>query len=304
MFKKLLRFLGILLAVLIGLLIVAAFFIYFRSESVLHQTYTTPDFTPVTVPTDAASIERGNHLVNHISVCVDCHGTDLGGRIVVDDPALGIVVAPNLTTGQNGRGAELTDTDIMRVLRYAVKRDGTSVKVMPADDYTHLSDADLGAIIAYLRSLPPVDSDLPAIAFRPLGRILLALNQLDIIIVNRIDFTAAGSPPMTEEVSAEYGHYLANIAGCTGCHGPGLSGGPIPGAPPDWPQAMNLTPAGKVGNWTEMDFINTIRTGVDPDGHVLLLEMPWQSYLHMTDDELKAIWLFVSSVPPKEAGNR
>jgi mono/diheme cytochrome c family protein len=124
------------------------------------------------------------------------------------------------------------------------------------------------------------------------------------MIAPRINFAVAGSASQTAEVTLEYGTYLANIAGCTGCHGPSLSGGPIPGAPPEWPAAMNLTPGGEVGGWTEAEFINTIRTGVNPGGHELLPEMPWQTYRNMSDDELKAIWLFIQSVPAKEAGNR
>jgi mono/diheme cytochrome c family protein len=107
-----------------------------------------------------------------------------------------------------------------------------------------------------------------------------------------------------EGPTLEYGAYLANIAGCTGCHGPGLAGGQIPGAPPDFPQSANLTPSGEVGNWTEADFINTIRTGVNPDGRQLVSEMPWMTYRNMTDDELKALWAYIHSVPPKEAGTR
>jgi mono/diheme cytochrome c family protein len=97
---------------------------------------------------------------------------------------------------------------------------------------------------------------------------------------------------------------LADIAGCTGCHGPGLPGGPIPGAPPDFPKALNLTPGGEVAAWSEVDFIKTLRSGVTPSGHQLVDEMPWKTYRNMTDDELKAVWLFVKSAPAKPFGNR
>lgn len=100
----------------------------------MKQTYTTP--TPsITASTDAVLIERGRHLATTVSVCVDCHGENLGGQVFIDDPALGRIVALNLTKGKNGLGSELSDSDIARVLRYGVKPDGTSVKVMPADDY-------------------------------------------------------------------------------------------------------------------------------------------------------------------------
>ena len=294
--RNLLKWLGLGLAALVGLLIIAYIIIYFRSEAIMNKRYGV-QVRSVPIPTDAASIEHGKYLVETTSVCIDCHGKDLGGGLVVDDPALGRVLAPNLTSGKNGFGSQLSDNDWVAVLRYGVMPDGRSARVMPADDYTHLNDTDLGAIIAYAKSVPPVDSDLPPTQLRPLGRILLALGQLDIMIAERIDFEAVGSPEITPEVTVEYGQYLANISGCTGCHGPGLAGGPIPGAPPDWPQAANLTPSGPVGQWSEEDFIQTIRTGVDPEGKQLVDEMPWKNYRNMDDDELKALWLFVHSVP-------
>ncbi|MCB9135832.1 MAG: c-type cytochrome [Anaerolineales bacterium] len=304
MFHKILRFFGILLAILVGLAAVAAVFIYFRSEAVVHETYTTPPLPYLDISTDPAVLARGEHLATTVSVCTTCHGKNFGGGVVVDDPALGRIVAFNLTKGQNGLGNELSDEDLIRVLRYGVKPDGTTVRVMPSDDYSHLSDEDTAALIAYLRSMPPVDSSLPVTEFRPLGRMLLALGKLDILIAKRIDFANAGSPAMTEAVTPEYGHYLANIAGCTGCHGPGLSGGSIPGAPPDWPQALNLTPGGEIAGWTEADFIQTIRTGITPSGRQLRSEMPWNEYQNMSDTELMALWAFIHSVPAKEFGNR
>lgn len=301
--RKLLKWIGIVFGSLVALLLVVLGILYIRSNQILNKTYAPPE-DPITIPTDTDAIAEGQYLVNNISVCIECHGPNFGGGVVVDDPALGRIVAPNLTMGSGGLGSELSEADFVRAIRYGVLPDGRSVRVMPAEDYTHLSDADLGAIIAYVRSLPPVDNaELPATELRPLGRILLATGQLDIMTAERIDFNMARSP-INAAVSLEYGNYLANISGCTGCHGPGLSGGMIPGAPPDWPQAANLTPGGPVGSWTEADFIQTIRTGVDPSGHQLVDEMPWRSYRNMSDDELKALWLFIQSVPAKEAGNR
>lgn len=301
--NKLLKWIGIAVGVLIGLLIIAFAIIYIQSEAVLNKRYTV-QIREIPIPTDEAALERGQHLVTAASVCIDCHGENLGGGIVVDDPALGRIVAPNLTRGRNGVGNERNDNDFVVAIRYGVLPDGRSVRVMPADDYTHLSDPDLGAIIAYIRSLPPVDSDLPPSEIRLLGRILLATGQLPIMIAERIDLEQAGGEEITAGVTLDYGRYLADASGCTGCHGPGLSGGPIPGAPPDWPLAANLTPSGSVGEWSEADFIQTIRTGVNPAGKQLVEEMPWQNYSKMTDAELQALWLFVSSVPPKPEGSR
>jgi mono/diheme cytochrome c family protein len=156
----------------IVLIIIVAAFIYVRSEQLVSQTFHAPEVT-LTVPTDAASIERGHHLATVIADCTGCHGANLAGGAVIDDPALGRVVALNLTKGANGLGSTLSDADFVHTLRYGVKPDGHSVLLMPATDFQHFSDADLGAVIAYVKSVPPVDSNLPATELRPLGRILL-----------------------------------------------------------------------------------------------------------------------------------
>lgn len=300
--NRILKWLGYIIGGLLALLIIAAGIIYFQSESVLSKTYTAP-MVNVTIPTDAETIARGKYLVEHVAVCVDCHGENLGSGVVVDDPALGRIIAPNLTTGRNGRGGVLSNADIVRVLRYGVMADNTSALIMPSEDYTNLSDTDLGAIIAYVRSAPPVDSDGLTHELRPLGRILLALGQLPLLTVEDVAVTERFSAPPAG-VTAEYGKYLAYAAGCTGCHGPGLSGGPIPAAPPDWPPALNITTAGVIASWSEADFISAIRTGVDKTGHQISPIMPWKRYAGMSDADLKAIWLFVSNAPPKEYGNR
>jgi len=303
--KKILKGLGIALGVLVGLVVIAAMAVYVLTENNLYRKYPVKEMS-IAVPTDAATLARGEHLVRYVSVCVDCHGEDLGGGLVVDDPAIGRVYAPNITAGVGGLDSQLTDADIARLLQYAVRTDGRSLWVMPAEDYQYLSATDLAAIIAYVRSVPPVDNEPPAITLGPLGRVLYLTGQLPINTADRIDQAAPkpALPVPPEGITREYGNYLGNIAGCTGCHGPGLSGGPILGAPPDWPPAANITTAGAINGWSEADFISAIRTGVDKTGHQINDVMPWQRYANMSDDELKAIWLFISTAPPKEYGNR
>jgi mono/diheme cytochrome c family protein len=301
--KRILKWIGIVLGVLVGLIVLAAIFVYLSSQAQLNKVYTAPEVN-VIASTDPAVIERGRHLATAVSVCVDCHNADLGGKVLLDDPALGRISALNLTKGKNGKGNELSDADFGRVLRYGVLPNGLSVKVMPAEDYTHFSDEDLTAVISYVRSLPPVDSDLPPTEIRMMGRILMVMGQLPILIADRIDQALPHVASIEPGVSLEYGQYLANVAGCTGCHGPGLSGGPIPGAPPDFPPAANLTPSGELVGWSEADFLTLIRTGEKPSGTMLNETMPYKYYANMTDDELKAIWMFVKSVPAREAGTR
>lgn len=303
MMRKVLRVVGIILGILLAVVVIAAVSVYFVSESKFNKTYQVP--TPnITASTDPAVIERGKHLVTTVAVCVDCHTESMGGQVFVDDPALGRISALNITKGQGGLGNELSDVDIARVLRYGVKPDGTSVKIMPSDDYQHLSDEDLTAVISYVRSLPPVDNSLPPNDLKPLARILVATGQLPILIAENTDHAATSVTAPPAGVTADYGHYMMHIAGCTGCHGEGLSGGKIPSAPPDTIPAANITVIGATKGWTEEQFLTTIRTGTDPSGHQINPFMPWKRYGNMTDEELKAIWAYIQVAPPKEFGNR
>lgn len=299
---KILKWLGIVLAVIVGLIAVGAIAVYFVGQGKLNQAYQAPNDT-VAIPTDAAAIARGEHITKAISACVDCHGQNFGGTVIFEDPAIGRIVAPNLTRGKNGLGNTLTDADFVRAIRYGVKPDGRSVRVMPSNDFYHFNDQDLGAVIAYVKSLPPVDSALPDHSFGPLGSVLFATGQLQLLTAARIDMTSPRPPAVAEAVNAEYGKYLADSAGCTNCHGPGLSGGEIIAAPPGYPKAANLT-LPEIKAWTDQQFLTTIRTGVDPTGHQLVSEMPWKTFRSMTDDELLAIWQFVKQAPPKPTGNR
>lgn len=301
--KRILRWIAIVLGFLIVLLLVGWGVIYFRGQTMLNAKYQVPEDT-VVIPTDAASVERGKHLAQAVSVCVDCHGEKLDGGVVIDDALIGYAAAPNLTTGKGGSGNRLSDADMVRVLRYGVLADGHSARIMPSGDYQWLSDEDLGDIIAYVRSVPPVDKEWPDFKFGPLGRVLFGVGQLPIMIAPTIDVDHDHPAKVAQSVSKEYGDYLSRIAGCTGCHNSSLSGGVIPGAPPDWPEAANLTAGGDLKNWSEADFINTIRTGVNPTGKAINPTMPWPRYAQMSDEELKALWAHISTVPAKGYAER
>jgi mono/diheme cytochrome c family protein len=301
---KILKWIGIGLAVLIGLVLVLVIVVYGWSNYRLNKTYTIqPEAIPI--PTDAAAIERGQHIALAIGKCGDCHGQKLEGKVFIDAPP-GFLVAPNLTSGQGGVEATFTDADWVRAIRHGVDPQGRPLLFMPAQEFNYLSDSDLGDLIAYVKSVPPVDNQPPVSYVRPLGRVLHLAGQLDLLPAELIDHT--GPRPVAPEpgVTVEYGAYLANI-GCHGCHGPGLSGGQIPGTPPGdpaFPPATNLTPGGDTKGWTEADFMTAMRTGVRPDGRPIDPFMPWAAIGQMTDDELKATWLYLQSVPPKASGNR
>ncbi|MBI3763866.1 MAG: c-type cytochrome [Chloroflexi bacterium] len=254
------------------------------------------------MPTDLASVERGKRLVATIADCKGCHGENLAGGPIISDPAIGSIYAMNLTPGKGGT-SNFTDADFVRAIRHGVKPDGHGIFIMPADDYHNLSEADLGAVIAYLRTVPAVDNETPPPQLGPLGRVLWLAGALPSFAAERIDHTAPFPTAPAAGVTAEYGGYLVSVS-CQGCHGPGLSGGLIPGAPPDAPPARNLTPSGELVGWSEADFITAVTTGKTPDGGQLNEWMSYKTFSGLTDDELKALWAYLKTVPAKEAGTR
>lgn len=300
MFSKIVRIFAFLLVGLLVLGAGAAGAVYLISNNRINKTYAVQG-KAVAVPTDAAAIARGQHLASAIGKCVECHGGNLAGKVWLEIPKLGRYVGRNLTTTR-GR---LSDADLERAIRHGIGSDNRSLLFMPSEDFQYFSDQDLGALIAYIRSLKPIENALPPSYVGPLGRALMVAGQFPVIAADNVNHELKPSAPPAA-VTPEYGAYLANIGGCTGCHGPGLSGGQVPGTPPDDPQfppAANLTPTG-IGAWSEADFFKALRTGIRPDGRQLNIFMPWPLAGQMTDDEIKAVWAFLQTVPPKPTGNR
>jgi cytochrome c553 len=258
----------------------------------------------ITVPTDDLSIERGRHLFGAVAKCVDCHGEDLGGNTIIDQPLIGTIAGPNLTRGKGGLGGGLTDDDFVRAIRHGVAPDGHPLAAMPSENW-QISDEDLGAIIAYIKSAPAVDKPSRQNSYGPLIRFLLMVGQVQ-LAAEEIDHAAKHPPTPPPGPTAEYGKHLAVIGGCAGCHGPGLTGGAIPGAPGDWPHSQNLTPdtVTGIGTWSEDDFLRALRGGKRPDRSELRSPMPWKVIAKMSDMELHAIWLYLRTLKPAPGGNR
>jgi cytochrome c553 len=294
--KLLLRVAGYaagVLVVLLGLGVVAVFAV---SSSKLTKTYPLPAVS-LDVPADEASRERGRHLVSAVTGCQDCHGADLGGHVMMEPGALGSLAATNLTRGRGGIGGDFSDEDWVRAIRHGLRRDGTSLYIMPSYAYAMMSDEDLAAMVAYLKELPPVDRELGAPVLGPLGRVLLTAGKLDLIVADKVPELAERAR-VDGGVTADYGRYLAEISGCTSCHSPDLAGG-LASGPPGSPIPPNLTRAGLLG-WKEQDFFHAMREGRRPDGSEISEAMPWRLMGGMTDEELGALWLFLQSVEPKE----
>jgi len=243
---------------------------------------------------------RGQHLVEARYGCIDCHGQDFGGGVMLDDPLLGHLLAPNITAGRGGRTAEYEAADWDRIVRHGVKPDGTPA-VMPAADFQYMSDQELSDIVAYIRSRPTVDATVPKPTLGPLGTVLAATGKLPLAADLIQDHMKAHPvrPPAAEE-TMEFGRHLTGV--CRSCHRDDFTGGPIASGDPGWPPAANLTPhADGLAGWTYQQFVTTLRTGKKPDGTELREPMSMMEPMaqRMTDVELQAIWAYLRSLPPK-----
>ncbi len=234
-------------------------------------------------------IARGQSLVH---MCARCHSSSNG--VPLDGGAgsfvaalFGNMVPPNLTPG--GPLKSWSDGEIIRAIREGIGQNGSPLLVMPSGSFRKLSDADVEAIVAYLRSQPAVDRATPANNLNVFGAALVGAGALP----------TSAQPPVVEPsvmpagVTPEYGQYLVDVIGCRTCHGADLAGGQAGGPNPDGPNLTKLVPT-----WTEAGFIQTLRTGVDPTGYPLNSLMPWKSFGGFADDDLKAIYAYLHGLTP------
>ncbi len=281
--RTLFRRVGVGVTALLVLLLLVAGAGALVGSRALARTYSiTP--TTLAVPTDSASVARGAHLAG-IYGCMDCHGADLSGRVMVDEAPFR-VVASNLTPA--GVGGAYTATDWDRAIRHGVRPDGTALFIMPSSAYHAISDAEAAALIAYLRALPAVESDLPATEWRLPGR-LLAAGPIDLAAGVHPEPTPATSP--APDSTVEYGGYVANMM-CAHCHGADLRGGQD--ADPNAPFAPDLRAAGA---WPAEQFHRVLTTGITPDGRQMNPEqMPWTATARMTPAEREGIRRYLASL--------
>jgi mono/diheme cytochrome c family protein len=293
MVKKIVKRGGLALGVLAIFIGIGTLYAWWNTNRAMNKVYDI-DVVDVQIPSDSVRIANGKHIA-HIRGCVECHGRDLSGKAFADDAFFGRLMADNLTSGQGGLGSIYSTKDWVRTIRHGVKPDGKTVIFMPAHEFTVLTKPDLEDLIAYLKSVPPVDHTLPE-------------NDLNMPI--RVMYTLTGTPhlfpaelidhkrPIDLEIDKSsplvHGKYLATT--CLGCHGENFKGGPIPGVPPEWPEAANISADGYFSTHTYDDFKKVLRTGVNAEGRTLNGQfMPWPVFKHMTDDELQSLYAFLKS---------
>ncbi len=296
--KKIFKWIGIVLGSLVGLILVLAAVFYLIGNARLTKTYNFPADN-IIIPTDAVSIKRGQHLAKML--CAGCHGENLSGKTGwFPAGPMGSIDSPNLTSGAGGIGKEYTaDEEYVRAIRHGVDPEGKPIYMPAVVAFSSMSDEDLGAIIAYLKTIPSVDHQTNGQNFSALGKILIGAGVFGKLPVEEASHAAHVTAPAAG-ATAEYGHYLVTIGDCKSCHGQQLAGGPFPD-PSVTMLSPNLTPGGELAAWSEQDFIITMRTGITPSGHKMNPDyMPWKDISVGTDDELKAIFMYLQSLPKTE----
>jgi mono/diheme cytochrome c family protein len=257
-------------------------------------------------------VERGNYLMNTIMTCVNCHspkgppaataGKDYSGGLRFNEPPFD-VTAPNITPDKETGIGNWTDAQIKTLMRTGKNPNGVQVaEVMPTSFYPILTDSDLNAIVAYLRSIPPVKNKVPD----PVYKIALPHHV----------FPGADKAYTQADLNdkVKKGFYLATIGHCMECHTPfaqrggldianslGKGGREFPG-PWGVSKSRNITSSktAGLGNWTDAEIKTAITQGKSRDGSPLKGPMGYQHYAKMTDADLDAVIAYLRTVPAKD----
>ena len=226
---KALKIVAVTLAVLIGLAALAVATLVWMGGRKMERTVEVR-VVPVPFNKDPQALKLGKYLFDSRG-CAECHGADGRGKVFVDDPSGGLYIrSPNVTTGTNSVVAGYTEADWVRAIRHGVSPTGHALLIMPCEDYNRFTDADFSALVAYVRSLPPLAGE-PGLMRLPLPMRALYGAGLIRDSSEKIDHRLPPSAPVPVGLTVEHGGYVANM--CIGCHGAGLSGGRVPGGPPD-----------------------------------------------------------------------
>lgn len=233
----------------------------------------------------------------------------MGGPLPIEGIP-GELIVPNITPDpETGIGA-WTDGEILRATREGIARDGRALfPLMPYMNYRYLSDEDSEAIVAYLRSIPPVKKKQAP------TKINFPVN----LFIKDVPQPAPSVPAPNKADKLAYGKYLVTIASCADCHTPLERGQPVPGkefaggrlfalaGSPLRVYTANITPDNDtgIGVWTEERFVQKVRSykpyaesgspEVGPESFTL---MPWLAYCKLTDEDLSAIYAYLRTVPP------
>ncbi|RZT93642.1 c-type cytochrome [Rivibacter subsaxonicus] len=285
---------GLIAVFVLALLAGGAIWVGLRLGDARHQRVVQVPTLKIELPTDPASLERGAYLYRSRG-CAECHGQNGEGRVFADNQKDLRLAGPHIGP-HSALTAGYQVEDWVRVIRHGVKPAGHPVFVMPSEDYNRLSRADLGALVAHLQRLPATQGG-PAVLELPLpARVMYGFGALK-DAAEKIDHTLPPSEPIADDGSARHGEYVAQM--CLGCHGPGLVGGRIPGAPPDWPPAADLRRGGPMKLYASTEqFTSMMRTGKRPDGSAVSPVMPFTALKELSDIDLRGLHAYLQTLPP------
>ena len=283
--KKWLKRLATLVLLLIVGMVLLGGFAWWRAGAELAKVYTITD---APLPMADADLDRGRHLFASRG-CAECHGADGHGEFDID--AGPVFQARSANISPTGLGDRYDANGLAAVIRHGIRDDGTTLIFMPAPDWAEMSDRDTADLVAYVQTLSPVGSPRERSSVGPLGRVLWLFGQIDPLLpATIIDHSPRQRGAPVAAATAEYGAYLVPM--CQGCHLPNLVGGIEiePGAP----KSANINRAeGGLADWSEADFITSMRTGKRPDGTDIANVMPWRTVGAMNDTELQALWAYL-----------
>lgn len=234
----------------------------------------------VAVPVDSTSLVEGERVA-WIRGCHGCHGDSLQGKVFVDEARVIRLVAPNVTTAITS----YSDPELTRLIRHGVTRTGRAAFAMPSAMFYHLSDADLGRIIAHLRSAPAQSLVHPSTELRLMAKIGLVTDQVP-RDANTMNHQAPRLGDRADTTQLARGEYLA-MTTCTECHGMDLRGDAT-------------TPAlAKALGYTLPQFTSLLLDGRARDGRDLGLmgKTARSRFVHFRRDEVDAIWTWLQSMP-------
>jgi mono/diheme cytochrome c family protein len=280
--RRLLRWTAITLGGLVGLVFVAYAVLHVLSVRAMARTWPIP-VVQIPIPTDAAAIAEGRRLGVVYSCFAGCHGKLAEGAVVFDQPLVGRIVAPNLTASAR----RYSDAELAVALRHGLRPDGRSLMVMPSQAFVALDDADLGRIIAAMKSLPETAGMDRSVSLGPLGRIALGLSQLKTSAQMIADSVP---PPEASGEQAARGRYLARTL-CAECHAPTLRGETNPSFTSP---TLQTTVAYSLEAFTRL-----LRTGVALGDRDLAFMGPWAraNLSSLKDQEIAALYSYLHALP-------
>jgi mono/diheme cytochrome c family protein len=274
------------------------------------------------VTATAEKVARGEYLANHVTVCIDCHSTrdwstysgppiagtfGMGGEAFTQKFGFpGEFYAKNITPAGIGTW---TDGELYRAITSGVNKDGKALfPLMPHPAYGHMSTEDIESIIAYIRTLKPIENQVkPSVPDFPMS-----------VIINTIPKKATPQPIPPKSDTLNYGRYLVNAASCKDCHTRMEKGAYVEGMtfagnfefnlPQGVVRSANITPDKQtgIGNWTKEYFLERFRSFSDPaklpkvQPDQFNTVMPWTMYAGMTEEDLSAVFKYLQSVEPIE----